>query len=378
MSILRALRLSRKPVASFAGIGVVWGGFMACMPDLKDGLGVSDGAMGGLLLWGSVVAIVAMGFAPRLERYLGLWSLPLATALMGLAVMLPAQMPSPVFFVLALMAMGCSSGLTEVYMNARVGALEAAHGQSLMSVNHGAYSLAYALAAALVGVARALGASAGVILCVAGLSVLALAWASFERATTPTASGHDAKAKGGGAIALLVGGLTLIAFLSENATETWSALFIERDLGAPAGAGSFAPAVVGLTMGFARIAGQGLSGRVADTTLLIGGLVTGGVGALVVALAPGIAVAYAGFFVLGLGLALVVPTAFSIAGRLSTPDTRTAVIARATMFGYGGFFLGPPLLGFVAQISGLRFSYGVVAALSLLGVFLALRLSRKG
>ncbi|MEZ5751893.1 MAG: MFS transporter [Paracoccaceae bacterium] len=377
MSILNAALVSRKPMAAFAAIGVVWGAFMACMPDLKDGLGVTDGAMGGLLLWGSVVAIVAMGLAPRLERVLGQWSLPIATALMGLAMMLPAQMPGPLFFVLALMAMGCSSGLTEVYMNARVGALEAQHGHSMMSVNHGAYSLAYALAAALVGVARASGVSASAILSVAGLVVLVLALASFERLVRRFRGARGQARSKGGRIALLVGGLTLIAFLSENATETWSALYIERDLGAAAGAGSFAPALVGLTMGFARIAGQGLAGRVGDTTLLIGGLVTGGAGALIVALAPGVAVAYAGFFVLGAGLALVVPTAFSIAGRLSTPETRTAVIARATMFGYGGFFLGPPLLGFVAQISGLRFSYGLVAALSLAGVFLALRLRRR-
>jgi hypothetical protein len=39
----------------------------------------------------------------------------------------------------------------------------------------------------------------------------------------------------------------------------------------------------------------------------------------------------------------------------------TAIAAVAT-FGYGGFLLGPPAIGFVAEFGSLRLGLGVVAA----------------
>jgi len=56
----RLVTLSRAPIAAFWAIGVVWGSFMAALPDVKAGLGVSDGEMGVLLLWASVAAIASM------------------------------------------------------------------------------------------------------------------------------------------------------------------------------------------------------------------------------------------------------------------------------------------------------------------------------
>jgi hypothetical protein len=82
------------------------------------------------------------------------------------------------------------------------------------------------------------------------------------------------------------------------------------------------------------------------------------VGLTIVLLAPGPLVADAGMVLLGLGLSNIVPVAFSAAGRLQG----TAGIAMAATTGYGGFMAGPPVIGAVADLIGLRLALVLVLA----------------
>jgi len=72
---------------------------------------------------------------------------------------------------------------------------------------------------------------------------------------------------------------------------------------------------------------------------------------------------------MGIGAALISPTAFSLVGRLGPPEARARAVARATLFGYCGYFFGPPTLGFIAGAFGLRAAF-VFTALVLLTILL--------
>jgi len=370
---------SRGPMAAFIAMGVVWGTFMATMPDIKFALGVSDGQLGRLLLFGSVAAIAMMLLAPRLGGLLGAAAVPVGTLAMGAAVLLPGWAATPALFIVAMLAMGGTSGALDVWMNARLSTIEAARRLKLMNLNHALYSFAYAGAAGLTGLARAAGLAPWAILGAAGVVVLGLALASIEREGHIDGFGRgrrQGKPARLGAVPWLAGVVILIAFLTENAAEAWSALYIERDLGAGIGAGSLGPAILGLSMGFGRLAGQLVAARVADQVLLRGGLVLAGLGAVLVLAAQGPASAYAGFMVLGFGVSVVAPTALALVGRLAAPERRSHAIARATALGYLGFFLGPPVLGMVAEFAGLRLAYGLVAMALFAGLFVRARLAR--
>jgi MFS family permease len=93
------------------------------------------------------------------------------------------------------------------------------------------------------------------------------------------------------------------------------------------------------------------------------------VGMVTVVAAPSSIVAFTGFTILGLGASVVVPTAMALVGRLVRPEARSAAIARATVVGYLGYFLGPPLLGLAASIAGLRLSFGLIALILLAGLW---------
>jgi MFS family permease len=79
-------------------------------------------------------------------------------------------------------------------------------------------------------------------------------------------------------------------------------------------------------------------------------------------LAPVLPVAYAGALLWGAGVALVFPAAMSAAGDAS--DRPASAIAAVTTIGYGGFLLGPPVVGSLAEAVGLGRALWVCAVMA--------------
>ena len=74
--------------------------------------------------------------------------------------------------------------------------------------------------------------------------------------------------------------------------------------------------------------------------------------------------AIAGFFLVGLGLSVIVPIAYSVAGNNSELGPGVG-LAMVTTVGYTGFLFGPPIIGFIADLAGLRIGLIFVAFLFL-------------
>jgi MFS family permease len=84
--------------------------------------------------------------------------------------------------------------------------------------------------------------------------------------------------------------------------------------------------------------------------------------ALVIAV-PDPAAGVAGFAVIGLGVAAIVPLAWSAAGRRQ-PEAPGRAIAGVATLGYLGFLLGPVLIGGLARLAGLRLALAAAAAVT--------------
>jgi MFS family permease len=365
-----ALSAARAPLGAFAAIGVCWGTFAASIPDLKAMLAVDEARLGLLMLGAPVAAVLAMLAAPAAGAALGRVALPVAAGLMALSFALPGQAGgAPLQFVLALACCGAATGLTDVLMNARVAEIENRRGLHLMNLCHAVYSFGYAAGAIATGLWRSGGQVPEVYMAAVALLALVLALTTLERDGTIHGLRRPSDGSGGhlGLLPLIGGGIVLIAFMTENAAENWSALHIEKTLGGSPAEGAMGPAALAITMGLARLVGQGIAGRVDPVRLLAAGAAVAAAGALVAATATGPAMAYAGFVVMGIGASVIAPTALSLVGRTAAAEARARAVARATLFGYGGYFFGPPLLGLIAGAFGLRFSF-VFAALMLLSV----------
>jgi MFS family permease len=356
---------ARPAIAAFAAMGLLWGTFAAVLPDLKVMLGVDEAQLGLLIFCTPIAAISAMLVAPAFGAALGRIALPLSVAMMGLAFMLPGQASVIWMFPLAMAFAGAATGLTDVLMNARVAAMETSRGLHLMNLTHAAYSFGYAGGAVLTGVLRGAGWGPGwVMATMGGIGLLcALATLEPDGRIDGLRKPKDGSAVPLGLVPVIGGGIVLIAFMTENASENWSALHIEKTLGGSPEEGALGPAMLALTMGFARLGGQALAGRIDPFTLLRGGAVIAAIGALIVAQAGSPLIAYVGFFITGIGASVLAPTAFSLVGQYSAPEARARAIARATLLGYFGYFVGPPLLGLIAGAFGLRMAFVFAACL---------------
>ncbi|MEM8730336.1 MAG: MFS transporter [Pseudomonadota bacterium] len=380
MRFLEDLRLSRAPALAFLAIALFWAALAAQVPELKARIGASDAVFGVVFLVSSLGSLVAMWFAPQVDRWLGPNALALAIASMALAFFLPGLAPGVVTFTLTMVLAASGSGVADVIMNARVSELEARHDRPLMNLNHAVFSFAYAFAAMATGWARENAWSPVAVFSCCSLLVLALCPLMRQRDVAPAGSSVAAPAglpAAGAPIVWLGGFVVLVAFLSESSVEGWSALHLERTLGGDPGQGAMGPAVLGLTMGFGRLFGQVIAARVREWVMIAVACVISAAGLLVAAAAQNLAWAYVGFGAMGLGASVVAPMALALVGRSVDEVARVAAIGRAALIGFLAFSIGPGLMGLSSEAFGLRWSFVIVAGLLVVtGVILAPRLGR--
>lgn len=372
MSILQDISRTRAPLASFLVIGLAWASVFAQAPVLKSEIEASDSVYGLVMLLASIGALLAMWLAPLAHKWTGVYSLMVGSFLVGTGFIFVGMSSQIVFFGLALGVMAAGAGIVDVLANAEIAEVEADTGVALMNLNHGLYSFAYAGAALATGWMREAGWATLSIFVVFGVGIVCLCFVMRIPKRHRLETGIDAlPARVPLGFVLTAGAVVLVAFLAEASSEGWSALHIERTLQGGAAQGAMGPAILGLTMGIGRLGWHFINYTGRDIHAMIIALLISAFGMFLAGIAPNLAVAYLGFGLGGLGVSVVAPLALGLLGRSVRGDVRLTAISRASAIGYGAFFLGPPLMGFVAEGFGLRTAFVVVAMLlALVGVVL--------
>ncbi|WP_299045829.1 MFS transporter [uncultured Tateyamaria sp.] len=363
MRLLNDLLASRRALAGFVTVGFGWAAFSAQMPVIKAQVGVGDGAWGTLVLIGSTGALMAMWLAPLVYRLCGRWALMVGAAGMVAGFLLAGAAHMPLTIGIALFLAAGGSGVADVLANAEVSEAEAETGRSLMNLNHGLFSVAYAVAAIAVGVAREDGFGPVAVFAAMALAVAVLApWMILP--DRPVDAEETGDAAGMPRALVWVGGLVVLAaFLGEAASEGWSALHVERTLGGGPAEGALGPALLATGMAVGRLGAHVFgAGWPPFRVMVLASCIAGG-GLALAGVAPGLPVAYVGFLLGGLGVSVVGPLALGLVGQAVRPKHRLAAISQAAALGYAAFFLGPVIMGFVAEGFGLRVSFYVIAGI---------------
>lgn len=375
MSILSALRISRRPAAAFVIVGLFWGCFAAYVPVLKDQLGASDGLFGILLLGSATGLVSSMWIAPRADRILGSRSMQVGAVMLACIWLVPGEISTPIYFAFALGFVGLASGLLDVVMNARVSELEAAHNRSLMNANHAMFSVAYAVSAVITGIAREAGMPPTPVFAGFGVvAILLVPMLNMEIADVEADDGTQGKYPLWPI--MLCGAIVLVAFMSEATVEAWSALHVERTLGGGAAEGALGPAMLGITMAVGRFSGQAVSERFRETQVVLIASMVSAAGAIIAATAASPWMAYVGFGTLGLGVSVIGPMGLALIGKVVPPHLRTEAISRCAVIGFSGFFFAPMVMGLISESYGLRVAFACVALLLISAAPLALLASR--
>lgn len=170
-------------------------------------------------------------------------------------------------------------------------------------------------------------------------------------------------------------GLALISFcvmLGEGAIADWSAVYLQNTLSANAFYTGMGYAGFSLSMAIGRFYGDRIIATVGTRVLVMVGSLTGIVGLSVGLFIQEPLAVVLGFTFAGIGFSCLVPALYSSASR--TPGRVSgASIAAVAGLGYFGMFIGPPLIGFVAEAYGLTIGLSIVILLLGFSLFLSMR-----
>jgi hypothetical protein len=343
--------------------GLVLASWVPHIPLVKMAHGLGDGALGGVLFamaLGAVTVLPAAGWLVSRGGSRGVTLLAAAT--LALALPLPVLAPSAAWVAGALWLLGAANAALDVAMNAQGVAVETALGRPVLSSFHGFFSLGGLVGAAVTAGAMALGVAASAhMLAVAlgSLGVLLAIRGGLLPAPPSLPSSRPVFAWPPRRL-LGLGGLTFCAFMAEGAMGDWSAVYLHDDLGAPPALAGAGFAAFSLAMAAGRFSGDHLAARLGPARLLrlSGGLAAVGLAAALVM--DRTEAAIAGAALVGLGLANSIPVLFGAAGRMPGLPGGVGLAAVATT-GYGGFLVGPPAIGLVAEAVGLPAALGLVA-----------------
>ncbi len=338
------------------------------IPGVRDALKLSEAQIGGALLAIGLGALITMPLTGGWTARYGSGPVTrVAVVACMLSLALPFLSPNYLGVVLGLTVMGAANGSLDVAMNAQGVMVEQALKRPVLSRLHAYFSLGGVLGAALgtllVGRVPMLTHVLLVVIVTTVAGVLAgrLMLPDSPITQTQEVGQPDQPSRrrmGISSAALLLGLLCFLGMLSEGANYDWAALYFRdvlRQAGGNAGIGYAAFAV---TMTLGRWFGDPVRGRLGDETTVRVGEAVAGLGLGIALLAQGPVLATVGFALSGLGLSNVVPVLYGAAGHALAARG----IAQVATIGYGGFLLGPPLIGFVAQGVGLRGALGVALA----------------
>ncbi|MFJ4524309.1 MFS transporter [Streptomyces sp. NPDC088810] len=376
-------RRARYAVAAvFAVHGAVTGSFATRVPWVQEHASLSTGQLGFALAFTAFGASCAMPLAGRISHRFGSrTALRGLLALWTLSLVLPSVAPNLLTLCLAMFTYGASAGMADVAMNALGVEVERRLNKSIMSGLHGMWSAgaltgsaAGTLAAHLGSDARLHFALAAAVLTVLGFVVCAwvLDLQPAEDEEPPPRFALPPRS------ALLIGAIGFCAVFAEGASLDWSAVYLRDRLDGSAGLAAASTTGFMLTMAVARIAGDAVVNRFGAVRTVRAGGVLAGLGGLLVVLAGHPAVAMAGFALMGLGIAVVVPLCFAAAGHAG-PNPSQAIAGVATIT-YTSGLIAPSLIGGVAQATSLVVSFAVVTVLACgLAVFAGvLRTAERG
>jgi MFS family permease len=169
-----------------------------------------------------------------------------------------------------------------------------------------------------------------------------------------------------------LGLIALCCMICEGSMFDWSVVYFRKEVTGASSLPTLGYVAFMSAMATGRFVGDWLVLKTGVKRLLQMSGVVIATGLLLAVIFPNVITATAGFLLVGFGVSSVVPLVYSAAGRSGTMAPGIALAAVSTI-GYFGFLFGPPLIGFIAQASSLRWSLTLIACLGFCTTILTTR-----
>ncbi|WP_210092602.1 MFS transporter [Ruegeria sp. HKCCSP346] len=370
----------RAVAAMFILNGALFGIWASRIPAIRDRLELSHEALGYGLLFMAAGAVCSFPITGRLTDRFGAVAITRIIAVLYTGSLILLAMADGLWgLAVFLFVFGAFHGSMDVAMNAWAAEVEQAYDKPVMSSFHAMWSLGAGLGALSGYAAVQMGLTVLVHFLLAGGVVVGLALASsWVSWTSRQSQGPQSTvfALPSGAL-ILVGIAALCGALGEGAVADWSAIYLRDITGASESVAALGYAVFSVTMVAFRLAGALVITRFGPVVSARFGGICAAFGVFTVVSTATILPVLAGFALMGIGYAVIMPLAFSRAASDPNVPPGQAIASVATL-GYGGLLIGPPLIGFLAEVFSLRLAFAVLLPLAVLIVLLAGAMKRAG
>ena len=333
------------------------------IPAVKEKLQIGADVLGLLLLSIGISAFIFMPLAGMFSRSFGCKKvLRIAIAVMAADLIVLSLLNNIWGFLVFLAVFGAAMGCIDVNMNLNAVIVENASKKRMMSGMHALWSVGCFAGAGLFS-----------LLAKAGLDITLIAaiHSAIVMLCTAVYSRHFLNFKGAGnekpiaipkGIVVFFGLLACITFLGEGAVMDWSGVLLTEVKSTELSLAGVGYAVFSVAMLIMRLLGDKIVAALGEEKTLILGSVTGALGFVSVIFLDNFYALQCGFVLMGMGLANIVPTIYSLTKYQKVMPINAAVTAITSM-GYTGVILGPAVLGFVAHGFGIEYVFYLLVLL---------------
>jgi len=355
-------RALRAVAVQFFANGTVYATVIPRLPEIRERVDISIGALGLVLTLGSVASLIGSLLTGRAIARFGSRRVMIYGAVCSIGfVPVIGFSAGPVLLVAALFGLLFFDVFIDVAMNVQGSALSARRHAPVMNRLHGLWSLGSVTGGVVTVLTLRAGISTQVHLAVvAVLLIAALGFVApgllrrdevpeLHDAAAATTARRSRRALGSASLLLAVGGA--MAMTVEITNGDWASFRLGDDLGARPGiAGlAFLAFTTGMTIG--RLGGDWLQVRVGTTNLFRLSAVVVGVGSVLATLIPNAAVAIVGFLVAGLGTSVLFPQLYDRAAR--SPGPPGSGFASMLIGQRGAVLAAPLIVGWLANSDAL-------------------------
>ena len=361
--------------------GLSFASWASRIPDIKDKLNLSNGALGAVLLGLPLGQLAAMALTGYLvSKYGSKRTLSVAAFLYPSILLLLASVNTTWQLVAGLFLFGVCGNLCNISINTQGVGVERLYGRSIMASFHGLWSLAGFTGGLISTFMVAYRISPFIhfsIICL----ITFLLIVSARNIILPRDVNGAGKTKSKIFVKpdryiIVLGLIAFACMICEGTMFDWSGIYFENVVQAPHSLTRLGYVSFMCTMAGGRFAADWVVTKYGVTSVLkMSGLIIL-TGLLLAVIFPGIVTATIGFLMVGIGVSSVVPMVYSLAGKSKTMLPGVA-LAAVSSISFLGFLIGPPVIGFIAEASSLRWSFALVALLGLGTTLLAGKINQQ-
>ncbi|MGI9198940.1 MAG: MFS transporter [Candidatus Nanopelagicaceae bacterium] len=364
--------------AAFLTNGLIVGALYSRIPDIKSALGLSNSQVGTFLLASAVGVLLMITQVGKWCAVKGSRPIVIISSYISAVTILPLAIAENFLTLcLAFLIWGAFLTMQDVAMNAHASTVEHVEQKRYMSGFHGVFSIGALLGGLIGGLASQFEIS--ILRQNLGISVYFIILATLVKnwwlpAETDIHEFHKEEKKQRPTILIFIGLLGLASTINEGAAGDWGGILARETFNAEPFLATLPYIFYNVAMVIGRFNGDRLASKFGPLRILFAGGIITGVGLSSGLLIGGIYPQIIAWFTIGVGMALVIPMVFSLAGEIARERfagriAPSQAVAMASGISYAGFMVGPPIMGFIAEVITLRWAMLVPAFLAILLAF---------